>query len=138
MAFMLTAVDADMHTVSFTNNCGYGTPNLVAESGTLLSDGAPLTMNGPLIGAVAFLQTGNCGNDGEDCTTVNITLENGENSFTVNPPYGSSISVKFYNGCDGLGVDCGVSGCSGPQPLGVSSFANCTAPNVDLEITFCD
>ncbi|VDB98556.1 unnamed protein product [Peniophora sp. CBMAI 1063] len=60
----ITSVRAETHTISFVNNCGFGTPTLVSQSGVILSTGAPYTANGEIVGAIAYLQTGACGLNG--------------------------------------------------------------------------
>ncbi|KZV76449.1 hypothetical protein PENSPDRAFT_420349 [Peniophora sp. CONT] len=65
-------VQAVTHTITFANECGRGTPTLVGSNGAVLSTGAPFTINGPLTGATAYLQTGSCGSQGENCCTLDI------------------------------------------------------------------
>ncbi|KAH9931888.1 uncharacterized protein B0H18DRAFT_988459, partial [Fomitopsis serialis] len=105
------------HTVTFTNDCGYGTvPQSMGPNGTLLSTGQPVTFDAS--GFIQLLQTGNCGSNGEGCT--------------IRP-----TGFGFYNGCDGVGVDCTSAECQ-PVPGQKSLSACCDADNVDLAITFCD
>ncbi|KAH7912368.1 glycopeptide [Hygrophoropsis aurantiaca] len=141
------SVHAETHTITFTNNCGYGTPTLV-QNGNILSTGSPCTSNGPIVSAIAYLQTGACGLNGENCTTVEITLVNptttgsgSSTDVTLNPPHEFSVPTGFgyYNGCDGSGFDCTYADCSGAfvDPTdGV--VVSCQVDNVDLTITFCD
>jgi len=143
----VVAVSAETHTVHFTNNCGFGTPTLV-QNGPILSTGADFTSNGPLISAIAFLQTGGCGLNGEGCSILETTLMNpttpGSGSCTevlLTPPFEFTVTIGFayFNGCDSAGFDCTSADCSFPfqmpgQPLEVC----CQADNVDLAITFCD
>ncbi|PCH36247.1 hypothetical protein WOLCODRAFT_156960 [Wolfiporia cocos MD-104 SS10] len=142
-AAALVPARAETHTVTFINNCGYGTPMLESQNGDVLSTGAAYTTNGPLI-AIAFLQTGVCGPDGENCAIVETTLKNGNSSTALcpNPPYGSQaiIGFSYYNGCDGLGSDCPSATCTDAvqQPNDTCVSVECTADNVDLAITFCD
>ena len=87
---LLSCVRAETHTITFTNKCGAFTvrqgptlflmlsigsddlallfikPTLV-ENNQVVSTGAPVTTNGPIISAVAYLQTGSCGLNGENC-----------------------------------------------------------------------
>ncbi|KAI5115886.1 hypothetical protein M0805_001980 [Coniferiporia weirii] len=63
---------AESYTISFLNDCGFGTPTLV-QNGIVLSTGEAVTVNGPTT-AIAYLQTGSCGLNGEGCTVVEITL----------------------------------------------------------------
>ncbi|CCM02612.1 uncharacterized protein FIBRA_04715 [Fibroporia radiculosa] len=80
-AMVLRGVRTETHTVSFTNNCGFGTPYLWGPDGVLLSTGDDYTTNGPAPGLIAYLQCDDrCGNNGEGCTTVDATLTNEGNS----------------------------------------------------------
>ncbi|KAH7912369.1 glycopeptide [Hygrophoropsis aurantiaca] len=140
-------VHAETHTITFTNNCGYGTPTLV-QNGNILSTGGPYTSNGPFESAIAYLQTGNCGLNGEECTMVETTLVNpttpGSGSatdVTLIPPHVFSVTSGFgyYNGCDGTGYDCTSASCSGAFTDPTNGLiVSCEADNVDLAITFCD
>ncbi|KAF7378510.1 Glycopeptide [Mycena sanguinolenta] len=149
---------AETHTVSFTNKCGFGTPtliqgpNVLSTGGKLLSpprapnsfDAGAYTSNGPLISAIAYLQTGACGFNGEGCTLLETTLTNGFSSTDLSliPPHAFSVTTGFgyYNGCDGAGADCQEANC--PEAFESSDQTwkqvGCPAANVDLAITFCD
>ncbi|KAI5118437.1 hypothetical protein M0805_009715 [Coniferiporia weirii] len=139
---------AESHTVSFTNNCGYGTPTLI-QGANVLSTGGAVTINGPLSAAIAYLQTGSCGFNGEGCTLIETTLQNptspGSGSSTdisLISPHAFSVTTGFgyYNGCDGSGADCTSASCStafhssGDTQVQVA----CQSDNVNLAITFCD
>ncbi|KAK7687771.1 hypothetical protein QCA50_008990 [Cerrena zonata] len=150
LGFFSTAayVYAESHTVVFVNDCGFGTPLLKAQDGTTLSTGGTFTINGPLIGAIAFLQTGSCSDKGEGCTIVEITLQN-----PTTPGNGSSVDINFlppdhtfsgptgfgyFNGCDGAGADCTTPNCPTPFPHQGPLEVDCDADNVNLAVTFCD
>ncbi|KZO97733.1 hypothetical protein CALVIDRAFT_58824 [Calocera viscosa TUFC12733] len=115
IAAAVVGVIAESHTVSFTNNCGYGTPTLI-QGGNVLSTGGAYTSNGPLGAAIAYLQTGGCGFNGEGCTMVELSLYNPDTNngmissadVTLIPPHAFSVTSGFgyYNGCDGVGNDC--------------------------------
>jgi hypothetical protein len=47
---------------------------MLIQGPNTLSTGGAYTSNGPLIGAIAYLQTGSCGFNGENCITVETTL----------------------------------------------------------------
>ncbi|KAF5327514.1 hypothetical protein D9619_005154 [Psilocybe cf. subviscida] len=86
LAVSVLGAMAETHTVRLVNNCGFGTPTLVKGS-SVLSTGAEVTSSGPLINAIAYLQTGGCGTfNGAGCTVVETTLRNptstGNGSFT--------------------------------------------------------
>ncbi|KAF7368078.1 Glycopeptide [Mycena sanguinolenta] len=83
---------AESHTVTFSNRCGHGTPKLIGQHGAVLSSGGAHTSHGPLIGAIAYLQTGNCGFNGEGCTLVETTLKN-----PTTPGSGSSTDISPHS-----------------------------------------
>ncbi|TBU29727.1 glycopeptide [Dichomitus squalens] len=139
---------AESHTVHFNNQCGHGTPTLV-QNGKILSTGNDFVSNGPLISAIAYLQTGSCGLDGEGCTLVEATLKNpttpGSGSsadISLIPPHTFSVTSGFVysGGCDGVGADCKDANCPDafhdPNQTGVQKA--CQVDNVNLDITFCD
>ncbi|KAJ7097394.1 hypothetical protein C8R44DRAFT_717431 [Mycena epipterygia] len=143
LAVAVGNVRAETHTVHFTNLCGFGTPTLI-QGPNVLSTGGDFTSNGPLISAIAYLQTGGCGFNGEGCTLVETTLTNGFSSADLSliPPHSFSVTSGFgyFDGCDGAGADCTSPSCS-------TAFMNsgqtdrqvgCSAANVNLAITFCD
>jgi len=137
---------AETHTVSFTNNCGRGTPTLV-QNGNILSTGGAYTANGEFNSFIAYLQTGSCGLNGEGCTLVEGTLQNtGFSSADVSlvPPHTFSVTSGFgyYGGdgsCNTVGLDC-----TGPNcPCAFTDATNgcviqCASDNINLAITFCD
>ncbi|KAK7687777.1 hypothetical protein QCA50_008996 [Cerrena zonata] len=148
IAFTVARVYAETHVVTFDNRCGFGTPTLRAQNGQVLSTGGAVTINGPLIGAIAYLQTGNCGANGERCTLIETTLRNppspGAGSSTdisLIPPHSFSVTSGFgyFNGCDGAGADCTNANC--PTAFHVSTDNQvqvaCQVNNVNLVITFC-
>ena len=130
----------ETHTVRLINHCGKGTPKLV-QGGKILSNGSDYTSFGPLRGAVAYLQTGTCGLNGNNCTLIDTTLENVSpgvtGSVTSINTNGSSwfnvpVSYSYYNGCDGTGAKCSslIIGCLFTQKT-------CTADDVNLGVVFC-
>ncbi|KAF7318531.1 hypothetical protein HMN09_00363100 [Mycena chlorophos] len=143
-----SGVRGESHTITFTNKCGSGTPTLI-QNGNVLSTGGAYTTNGPISAAIAYLQTGSCGFNGEDCTLLEVTLQNptspGSGSsvdLSLIPPHAFSVTSGFgyYNGCEGAGADCSSADCptafhsSGDTTVQVA----CQDDNVDLAITFCD
>ncbi|PCH44479.1 hypothetical protein WOLCODRAFT_76567 [Wolfiporia cocos MD-104 SS10] len=142
-AAALVPAKAETHTVTFDNRCGRGTPTLRGQNGEVLSTGAPYTINGPLISAIAYLQTGICGENGEKCIIVETTLKNGYSSTDLSliPPHAFQITTGFsyYNGCDGAGHDCTSANCPDAfyQPNDTNVQVGCPADNVNLAITFC-
>ncbi|THH09793.1 hypothetical protein EW145_g1751 [Phellinidium pouzarii] len=139
---------AETHEVTFTNNCGSGTPMLI-QGPNVLSTGGTYVSNGPLISAIAYLQTGPCGFNGEGCTLIETTLVNpttpGSGSSTdisLIPPHSFSVSSGFgyFSGCDGAGADCTSADCTTAfhQSTDTQVQVACQADNVNLAITFCD
>ncbi|KAM5544736.1 hypothetical protein V8D89_001634 [Ganoderma adspersum] len=148
LAALASTVASESHSVYFDNRCGFGTPTLIQGS-NILSAGANFTSNGPLIAAIAYLQTGSCGFNGEGCTLIETTLVNptspGSASFSdisLIPPHTFSVASGFgyFNGCEGRGAGCDNEACPDAYhsqndiALGVA----CQADNVNLAITFCD
>ncbi|KAJ7082774.1 hypothetical protein C8R44DRAFT_753649 [Mycena epipterygia] len=147
LAVAVSSVRAESHTVTFTNNCGFGTPTLI-QNGNVLSTGGDFTSNGPLIGAIAYLQTGGCGFNGEGCTTVETTLVNptspgsgSSTDITLIAPHAFSVTTGFgyFNGCQPAGADCTNAHCPAafPNPSGIFPQVECQADNADLAIIFC-
>ncbi|KAE9395181.1 hypothetical protein BT96DRAFT_885841 [Gymnopus androsaceus JB14] len=140
---LVALVAAESHTISFTNLCGGGTPTLVSQNGAILSTGGAYTADGPIVGALAYLQTGGCGLNGDFCTTVETTLINGGSAtdITLVPDHEFSVTSGFgyYNGCDGTGLDCQEPDCPGAFTDSTNGWIiSCATDNVDLAITFCD
>ncbi|CUA78278.1 hypothetical protein RSOLAG22IIIB_06975 [Rhizoctonia solani] len=142
-------VQAERHVVHFTNRCGRGTPTLI-QGGRVLSTGADYVSNGPLTAAIAYLQTGQCGFNGENCSMVETTLKNptcagcgSSTDVTLIPPHKFSVTTGFgyYNGCDGVGNNCASASCcpSGAfcQPTDYQAQRQCEVNDVNLAITFC-
>ncbi|KAJ6468552.1 Glp-like protein [Mycena vitilis] len=140
-------VAAETHTVTFNNNCHTGTPMLI-QGTNVLSTGGAYTVNGPLNSAIAYLQTGNCGFNGDGCTMVETTLKNpttpgggSSTDITLIAPHAFSVTTGFgyYNGCDGAGADCTSASCptafhaTGDTQVQVA----CQTNDVNLVITFC-
>ncbi|KAJ7292198.1 glycopeptide [Mycena rebaudengoi] len=142
LAASIAYVRAETHTVHFTNACGRGTPTLV-QGPNVLSRGGDFTINGPLIGAIAYLQTGSCGFNGEGCTLVETTLRNGFSSTDLSliPPHSFSVTSGFgyFHGCDGAGADCTGPNCPTAfmNPDETFKQVGCPAADVNLAITFC-
>ncbi|KAH9485788.1 hypothetical protein JR316_0002703 [Psilocybe cubensis] len=147
LAMLVAGAHAESHTVHFTNRCGHGTPTLI-QGGRVLSTGGDFTSNGPLVAAIAYLQTGNCGFNGEGCTLVETTLINptspGSGSSTdisLIPPHSFSVTSGFgyFNGCDGAGANCASANCNTAfhNPNDNQVQVACQSNNVNLAITFC-
>ncbi|KAF8058640.1 glycopeptide [Lyophyllum atratum] len=141
------SVQAERHVVHFDNRCGFGTPRLI-QGPNVLSTGGDYVSNGPLNGAIAYLQTGNCGFNGDRCTLIETTLKNpttagGGSSTDISliAPHSFSVTSGFgyYNGCDGAGADCNNANCPTAfhQPSDTYVQVACQANDVNLVITFC-
>ncbi|KLO16766.1 hypothetical protein SCHPADRAFT_937629 [Schizopora paradoxa] len=148
VASAFALVKAETHTVHFENKCGRGTPTLV-QNGKILSTGGDFTSNGPLISAIAYLQTGNCLLNGEGCTLVETTLVNptsagsgSSSDISLIPPHAFNVAAGFgyFGGCDGAGADCTSANCPTAffQPDDTHVQVACQSNNVNLAITFCD
>ncbi|KAF9650944.1 glycopeptide [Thelephora ganbajun] len=148
LAFVVAYVTAERHIVSFHNRCGHGTPTLVSQRGKILSTGAPYVSNGPLLGAIAYLQTGKCNLNGEHCTLVETTLTNPQcpgcgssTDISLIPPHAFSVTTGFgyYHGCNGIGANCNNPSCitafRAPEDNHVQ--VSCQENDVNLAVTFC-
>ncbi|KAJ7476597.1 glycopeptide [Mycena latifolia] len=151
LALAIGMAHAETHTITFTNKCKSGTPKLIQGPNVLSSGDKPFTIHGPLRGAIAYLQTGNCGFNGENCIIVETTLVNpttpGSGSSTdlsLIKPHKFSVKTgfKYFNGCHG-GADC----TNPKEPAHCPAFHHpkdtgvqvaCQADNVNLAITFCE
>ncbi|KIK67460.1 hypothetical protein GYMLUDRAFT_156638 [Collybiopsis luxurians FD-317 M1] len=91
---------------------------------------------------------GDCGFNGENCGTIEMTLINptvsgGGSSADISyiPPLEFSVPYKFeyYGGCDGQGASCNSSDCSEAfyNPDETYVQVACQTDNVNLLITFC-
>jgi len=133
---------AETHTVNLVNNCGHGTPTLI-QGGRVLSTGQTVTINGPLLGAIAYLQTGSCGFNGEGCTLIETSLNGGYSSTDISliAPHSFSVTSGFgyWGGCDNTGADCSSPGCNTAFHVPSDTYVQvgCSAANVNLAITFC-
>ncbi|KAJ7703217.1 hypothetical protein B0H17DRAFT_1042305 [Mycena rosella] len=140
------AVHAESHTVKFDNRCGFGTPQLI-KGGDVLTT-TSYTSTGQLSAAIAYLQTGSCGFNGEQCTLLEMTMVNpvavgGGSSADISliDPHAFSVPtrIEFYDGCDGVGTTCDAPGCNTAfkQPDDTWVQIACQTNNANLLITFC-
>jgi len=144
--FFAALVSAEQHTISFVNRCGYGTPALVLD-GKNISTGQSYTSNGPFSG-IAYLQTGPCLANGENCallemTLINPTVAGGGSSTDISliapHKYNVETSFAYYGGCNGQGTTCSSANCNTAffNPNDNQVQVACQANNVNLVITFC-
>jgi len=151
LAIFAVYVRAESHTVKFQNNCGKGTPVLLA-AGTFLANGSDYTSNGPIQSAISYLQTGQCLENGENCAIVEMNINNPTCAgcgpsvdISLISPHALNVPVAFafYGGtgdtCDGLGAVCSTDNCDTAffQPNDNQVQRACQADNVNLLITFC-
>ncbi|KAJ6562183.1 hypothetical protein B0H19DRAFT_944288 [Mycena capillaripes] len=145
VAAAISSVSAESHTVHFTNLCGFGSPTLIQGPNVLSTGGqihVDFTINGPLISAIAYLQTGGCGFNGEGCVLVETTLKDGASSTDLSliPPHAFSVTTGFgyFNGCNGAGADCEhMPNCPAAFESSNQTFKQvaCTAAGVDLAVS---
>ncbi|KAK7458108.1 hypothetical protein VKT23_010015 [Stygiomarasmius scandens] len=150
LATAVVGANAESHTVTFDNRCGRGTPKLI-KNGQTLSSGQPFTSQGPFPAAIAYLQTGNCGLNGENCMTVEMTLQNAVNGpgsgssvdLSLIPPLAFNVPIHFeYQntpGCSGKGTTCSSAGCNTAfhKPDDTQVQVACQSDNANLHIVFC-
>ncbi|KAI0645548.1 hypothetical protein C8Q79DRAFT_911084 [Trametes meyenii] len=138
---------AEQHTIRFDNKCGKGTPQLI-QGGKVLSTGQDYTSNGPFSAGIAYLQTGGCGFNGENCSLLEMTLVNptapGAGSSTdislITPhAFNVETSFSYFGGCDGQGATCADNKCKSAFfiPDDNQVQVQCETENVNLLITFC-
>ncbi|KZT10627.1 uncharacterized protein LAESUDRAFT_341679 [Laetiporus sulphureus 93-53] len=115
-----SGVKAETHSVMFDNQCGYGYPQLI-QGGTLLSNGSVYTGEGAISSVIAYLQTGDCGWNGENCALVELTLTNptapgtgssADISLIAPHTYNVQTSFSYYDGCANTGANCASSDCT--------------------------
>ncbi|EPQ57056.1 hypothetical protein GLOTRDRAFT_58158 [Gloeophyllum trabeum ATCC 11539] len=139
--------NAESHTISFDNKCGKGTPQLI-QGGKVISTGQPYTSNGPFSAGIAYLQTGECLFNGENCALLEMTLGNptcpgcgSSTDISLIPPHALNVPVAFsyQGGCDGQGATCTTANCNTAffVPDDTQVQVACQTDNVNLLITFC-
>ncbi|KAK7458723.1 hypothetical protein VKT23_009723 [Stygiomarasmius scandens] len=150
LATVIVGASAESHTVTFDNKCGKGTPKLI-QNGKTLSSGKSFTSNGPFPAAIAYLQTGDCGLNGEKCMTVEMTLQNAANGagsgssadLSLIPPLAFNVPIHFEytntQGCNGKGATCGDANCKTAfhKPDDTQVQVACQTDNANLHIVFC-
>ncbi|KAK7457805.1 hypothetical protein VKT23_010147 [Stygiomarasmius scandens] len=149
ISLAIVGVNAESHTITFDNRCGFGTPHLL-QATTSVSTGEDFTVDGPFTSGFAFLQTGDCGTNGENCMLIEITLMN-PNSITAGLASSADITLisphsfnvpagfAFFNGCDGVGQACSNPSCPSAfhSPSDNQVVTVCQSKDVNLAIIFC-
>ncbi|KAI6133814.1 hypothetical protein EV401DRAFT_1576069 [Pisolithus croceorrhizus] len=145
--FFAVGTSAESHTIQFVNQCGYGTPALMYNGNNVLN-GNQYTSSGPFSG-IAYLQTGYCNTNGENCTLMEMTLINptcagcgssADISLISPHVYNVETSFSYYNGCDGVGQTCASPNCTQNAffvPTDNFVQKECQAEDVNLLISFC-
>ncbi|KAI0087986.1 glycopeptide [Irpex rosettiformis] len=136
----LSVANAETHTITFDNQCGRGTPTLIVD-GKVVSTGAPYTSTGTISG-IAYLQTGECLFNGENCSLLEMTLTNPASGcigcgssadISLIAPHKFNVvsGYSFYNGCDGQGHTCASATCKDAffQPNDNQVQTGCQADN---------
>ncbi|KAH7883342.1 hypothetical protein F5I97DRAFT_228907 [Phlebopus sp. FC_14] len=136
------------HTVNMTNNCGFGvvrrntSPTLDQIPSITLATGSQSYTNAT-VQAGAFLNTGYCGPNGGNCTTVDISMNDTMSVVVVDliPTHVFSVPVGFtyFNGCDGAGVSCLSADCINAirDPSEDSGIVTCSVAGAGVLVTFC-
>ncbi|KAG1730412.1 uncharacterized protein EDB91DRAFT_786443 [Suillus paluster] len=145
--FSVVGVGAsETHTIKFINQCGHGTPCLVVN-GQNVSTGQDYTVQNTFSG-IAYLQTGQCNVNGEECTLLEMNLINptcagcgSSSDISLISPHVFNVEASFayYNGCDGFGADCNTPNCASAFYAPEDWYAQraCQANDVNLLIAFC-
>ncbi|TFY76992.1 hypothetical protein EWM64_g7020 [Hericium alpestre] len=114
------AVNAESHTIRFDNQCGFGNATLVLDGTIQKLINNSYTKNDNISG-IAYLQDGRCNFNGENCTLMEMTLENAHcpgcgssTDISLISPHALNVPTAFsyYNGCDGQGAACNTPDCS--------------------------
>ncbi|GJE94381.1 hypothetical protein PsYK624_105500 [Phanerochaete sordida] len=117
----LSGARAESHHIHFVDKCGGGTSS---SGATLESSGHDYTSSGPLLRAIAYLQTGSCGATGSGCNVVEMNLQNPSSSIDV-----------VSGGIDASTISVAWQGCSGAYCN--AEVCICPSNNAGVEITFC-
>ncbi|KAI1794172.1 glycopeptide [Ganoderma leucocontextum] len=149
LAGSVAGATTEKHHITFTNHCGHGTPMLI-QGPHVLSKGKPYTHRGPLISAIAYLQTGKCGFNGDHCLTLETTLKNpncpgcgSSTDLTLIPPHKFHVktSFKYHHGCHTQHATCTSQRCGTKNAFfktdDYTAQRQCETNNVGLEIIFC-
>ncbi|KAK0470443.1 uncharacterized protein EV420DRAFT_115011 [Desarmillaria tabescens] len=132
-SFFISAASA-AHTIRFFNYCGSGTPTIVTHnSRTSINDGTGTYSSANANDGVlhAFLEQGSCGNDGEECSTVDVDLAVPVASVSQTDKFSVPLSLQYSCANNSIYfAQCYDSNCA-PTPISCNSFDS------DLIITFC-
>ncbi|KAJ3974525.1 hypothetical protein EV361DRAFT_1031646 [Lentinula raphanica] len=156
LSFLFSSVNADSetHIVKFDNQLHvvmdrFDTLNLHKTPSNEVVSILLAAIDPSSYSGIAYLQTGNCGFNGENCGIIEMTLDNptvsGSGSsadISYIPPLAYSVPYKFefYGGCDGSGASCTSSDCSEAFFQSDQTYVQvaCQTDNVNILITFCE
>ncbi|KZV63740.1 hypothetical protein PENSPDRAFT_657048 [Peniophora sp. CONT] len=141
---------AESHTVSITNNCGYGNPVLLVNDANMTIVDNHFTGTGPFSG-VAWLDSTNCSLIEGNCTVVSTVLDNnvtsqfGGSQLSVNlhriTPFVEPVCAEYTGGCEGQGWTCeddaGCTNANVTEPVW-DRVLPCKTADVNVSITFCE
>ncbi|KAK7462976.1 hypothetical protein VKT23_007557 [Stygiomarasmius scandens] len=139
---VIVGANAESHTISMSNQCGHGTPFLLQNNITV-GGSTSFTSNGPFTAGTVFLQTGNCGSRGENCTLIEMALQNSVSAADISliPPSSFNVPVyfEFTNGCNGTNETCSNENCDTAfhSPTDDQATLICQDDDVGLSIIFC-
>ncbi|KZP26462.1 hypothetical protein FIBSPDRAFT_887252 [Athelia psychrophila] len=132
------------HSVGVVNNCGYGTPMMNGPSTGLISVPGGYSSGGDITGWIMFLQTGQCGNNGENCVIVEGTLNDGYSSVDISLISPHEINVPTgFSYTDGAGGkycasgNCPCNSAAFCQPTDYGALVNTADPNASITVTYC-
>ncbi|KAK0193195.1 hypothetical protein F5146DRAFT_372892 [Armillaria mellea] len=132
LPFFVSVVSAS-HSIRFFNYCGSGTPTIVTHgSRTSLDVGTTFLSNSDVDGVIhSFLEQGTCGNNGTECTTVDVDLTIPEASISKTNQFSVPLSLQYSCANNSIYfAECYSSNCN-PTPISCNSFDS------QLIITFC-
>ncbi|KAK0486676.1 hypothetical protein EDD18DRAFT_671097 [Armillaria luteobubalina] len=132
LPFFVSAVSGS-HSIRFFNYCGSGTPTIVTRgSRTSLDVGITFYSNNDDGGVIhSFLEQGTCGNNGTECTTVDVDLTIPEASISKTSEFSVPLSLQYSCANNSIYfAQCYSSNCT-PTPISCNSFDS------QLIITFC-
>ncbi|KZP16081.1 hypothetical protein FIBSPDRAFT_934811 [Athelia psychrophila] len=132
------------HSVGIVNNCGSGTPMMDGPDTGLINVSGGYSTSGDMTGWIIYLQTGQCGANGENCLTVEGTLNGGFSSVDISDIAPHAINVptafSYTNGAGGKYCASGNCPCNDAafcQPTDYGAQVGSSDPNASITITFC-
>ncbi|KAF7982188.1 hypothetical protein HWV62_29977 [Athelia sp. TMB] len=141
----LAGIASAQHTLSIVNNCGYGTPMFDSPSTGLISVPGGYSTSGDMTGWILYLQNGSqCGANGENCLTLEGTLDDGYSSVDISmiSPHAFNVplSFSFTDGSGGRACDSASCSCDYDvfcQPTDYGAQVGSPSPTASVTATFC-